>query len=116
MKKYFITARYSALDDLLCNLACTHEIDKSIESFNIIFPFLNSGGIYIIEDLQCFNTLNNKQIKKECLYDNGIIVNYKDNDYNQLINFINNLTVDTIVNCRYQEIKITNNSLIIIKK
>lgn len=94
----------------------SHEIDKSIITFDIIFPFLNSGGVYIIEDLQCFNTLNNKSIKKECYYDNGVVVNYKDIDFNELMNFIYKLINNTIVNVSYQEIKITNNSLIIIKK
>jgi len=93
----------------------SHEVDKSIESFNIIFPYLSSQGIYIIEDLQCFDTNHNKNIVSDFTYNNGVNVKYNDEDFDTLLNFINKLSNDTISKILYQEIKITNNSLIIIK-
>jgi len=93
----------------------SHEVDKSIESFNIIFPYLSSQVIYIIEDLQCFDTNHNKNIVSDFTYNNGVNVKYNDEDFDTLLNFINKLSNDTISKILYQEIKITNNSLIIIK-
>lgn len=93
----------------------SHEVEKSIQSFNIIFPYLNSNGIYIIEDLQCFNTKYNKDIKPNFKYDNGINVSYFESDFEKLTNFINQLTINTVLG-RYEEVRITTNTLIVIKK
>lgn len=93
----------------------SHEVEKSIQSFNIIFPYLNSNGIYIIEDLQCFNTKYNKGIKPNFRYDNGINVSYFESDFDNLTRFINELSINTVLG-RYEEVRITTNTLIIIKK
>jgi hypothetical protein len=108
-----ILKKYDSLDLVIDD--ASHEIEKSIKSFNIIFPYLSSQGIYIIEDLQCFDTKHNKNIISDFTYNNGINVKYKDTDFDQLINFINTLSINTIAARAYQEIKITNNSLVIIK-
>jgi hypothetical protein len=42
-------------------------------------------------------------------------VKYNEKDFDTLLNFINKLSDNTISKRAYQEIKITNNSLIIIK-
>jgi len=93
----------------------SHEVDKSIETFNIIFPYVSSQGIYIIEDLQCFDTKHNKNIVSDFTYNNGVNIKYNETDFDKLLNFINKLSDNTISKRVYQEIKITNNSLIIIK-
>lgn len=93
----------------------SHEVDKSIETFNIIFPYVSSQGIYIIEDLQCFDTKHNKNIVSDFTYNNGVNIKYNETDFDKLLNFINKLSDNTISKRAYQEIKITNNSLIIIK-
>ena len=108
-----ILSKHNPLDLVIDD--ASHEIDKSIESFNIIFPYLSSRGIYIIEDLQCFDTKHNKNIVSDFTYNNGINVKYNEKDFDTLLNFINKLSDDTISKRTYQEIKITNNSLIIIK-
>lgn len=108
-----ILQKYSNLDLVIDD--ASHEIKKSIISFNTIFPYLSNGGIYIIEDLQCFNSLNNLNVKNEFKYDNDIVVNYTKDDFSELINFIKDLSNQTLNGHFYHEIKITNNSLIIIK-
>lgn len=108
-----ILSKHNPLDLVIDD--ASHEVKKSIESFNIIFPFLNSNGIYIIEDLQCFNTKFNKDIIKNVKYDNDVSVSYADEDFDILIDFIKKLTSDSIQD-KYEEIRVTNNSLVIIKK
>jgi len=108
-----ILSKHSKLDLVIDD--ASHEVKKSIESFNIIFPFFNTNGIYIIEDLQCFNTKFNKGIIKNVKYDNDVSVSYADEDFDILIDFIKKLTSDSIQD-KYEEIRVTNNSLVIIKK
>jgi cephalosporin hydroxylase len=108
-----ILSKHNPLDLVIDD--ASHEVDKSIESFNIIFPYVSSQGIYIIEDLQCFDTKHNKQIISDFTYNNGVNVKYNEKDFDTLLNFINKLSDNTISKRAYQEIKITNNSLIIIK-
>ena len=108
-----ILSKHNPLDLVIDD--ASHEIDKSIESFNIIFPYVSSTGIYIIEDLQCGNIKHNKNIVSDFTYNNGVNVKYNEKDFDTLLNFINKLSDDTISKISYQEIKITNNSLIIIK-
>lgn len=108
-----ILSKHNPLDLVIDD--ASHEVEKSIESFNIIFPYVNSQGIYIIEDLQCFDTKHNKSIISNFTYNNGVNVKYNEKDFDILLNFINRLSDDTISKRTYQEIKITNNSLIIIK-
>ena len=108
-----ILSKHNPLDLVIDD--ASHEIDKSIESFNIIFPYVSSNGIYIIEDLQCGNIKHNKNIVSDFTYNNGVNVKYNEKDFDTLLNFINKLSDDTISKISYQEIKITNNSLIIIK-
>ena len=108
-----ILSKHNPLDLVIDD--ASHEIDKSIESFNIIFPYVSSTGIYIIEDLQCGNIKHNKNIVSDFTYNNGVNVKYNEKDFDTLLNFINKLSDNTISKRAYQEIKITNNSLIIIK-
>lgn len=108
-----ILSKHNKLDLVIDD--ASHEIKKTIESFNIIFPHLNSDGIYIIEDLQCFNTKHNKNIIKNFKYNNGVNVSYSEEDYDILVDFIKKLISESIIGS-YEEIRVTNNSLIIIKK
>ena len=95
-----ILSKHNPLDLVIDD--ASHEIDKSIESFNIIFPYVSSTGIYIIEDLQCGNIKHNKNIVSDFTYNNGVNVKYNEKDFDTLLNFINKLSDDTISKISYQ--------------
>lgn len=89
----------------------SHEIDKTIETFKILYPKLKNGGYYIIEDLQCMvgSTKNN------VTYDNDVNVEYKEEDYPKLVNFISYACQYILKTGTISEVRVTGNILVIKK-
>lgn len=61
----------------------SHINELIVKSFNLLFPHLNKGGIYIIEDMQC-------SYLGEELKDGIIRGGWPGMNYNKNVNFVNN--------------------------
>jgi len=94
----------------------SHEVRKTIETFEILYPKLKKGGYYIIEDLQCTAGTT----EREYTYDNNVNVKYHKEDLSKLLNFIlqscqNMLNFTKDSRWSLSEIRISGNILVIKK-
>lgn len=93
----FINEKYGTFDIILDD--GSHINRDIIKSFELLFPLLNDNGIYIIEDVNCYNTPY------------YVDINYQDhlNYFSQYIIHLNEGNKQTFCADPYKLIKKTNN-------
>lgn len=64
-----ISVRYGGWDVIIDD--ASHISSKTIRSFEILFPHLLSGGLYIIEDLQTSYDVNGYGVNEACINPDG---------------------------------------------